>query len=110
MGDGRTVKLFEKRQVNWLNQCLKYFPMINFTDGQLKTCESLGEDNLRDIYTLAIKQEWTSKIMESDADPYDLSVTELIDYLVKLEQVDKMKRLDSDKSIKPNESKHQQTN
>jgi hypothetical protein len=37
-------------------------------------------------------------------------VTELIDYLVKLEQVDKMKRLDSDKNIKPNEGKHQRTN
>jgi hypothetical protein len=113
MGDGTTVKLFEKR-VNWLNQCLKYFPMIDHvTDGQLKTCESLGEDDLRDIYTLAIKQEWTSKIMESNADPYyDLSLTELIDYLVKLEQVDKMKTLDdSDKSFQPNEEgKHQRTN
>jgi hypothetical protein len=86
MGDGTTVKLFERR-VNWLNQCLtKYFPMINMTDGQLKTCESLGEDDLCDIYTLAIKPEWTSKIMESNADPYDFSVTELINYLVKLER------------------------
>jgi hypothetical protein len=72
------------------------------THGQLKTCESLEDNDLRDIYTLAINPEWTSKIMESNADPYDLSVTELIDYLVKLEQVDKMRRLDSDKSIKPN--------
>jgi hypothetical protein len=62
MGDGTTVKLFEKR-VNWLNQCLKYFPMIDMTNGQLKTCESLEQDNdLRDIYyTLAIKA------IESDA-------------------------------------------
>jgi hypothetical protein len=68
MGDGTTVKLFEKR-VNWLNQCLKYFPMINLTDGQLKTCECLGVDDLCDIYyTLAIKKEWTSKIIESNAD------------------------------------------
>jgi hypothetical protein len=110
MGDGTTVKLFEKR-VNWLNQCLKYFPMIDMTNGQLKTCEPLGEDDLRDIYTLAIKPEWTSKIIEStNTDPYDLSVTELIDYLVKLEQVDKTRRLDSNKSIKPDEGKHQRTN
>jgi hypothetical protein len=100
MGDGVTVKLFEKR-VNWLNKCLKYFPMTNMTDGQLKTCEPLGEDDLRDIYTLAIQQEWTSKIIESNADPHDLSVTELIDYLIKLEQVDKMRRLDSDKVLNP---------
>jgi hypothetical protein len=65
--------------------------MINMTDGQLKTCEPLGEDDLCDIYTLAIKTEWTSKIVQSNADPYDLSVTELIDYLVKLELVDKMR-------------------
>jgi hypothetical protein len=109
MGDGKTVKLFEKR-VNWLNQCLKYFPMINSTDGQLKTCESLREDDLCDIYTLAIKPEWTSKIMESNTDPYDLSLTELIDYLVKLEQVDKMRRPDPAKNIKPYEGKHQRTN
>jgi hypothetical protein len=69
MGDGTTVKLFEKR-VNWLNQFLKYFSM---------TCGSLGEDDIRDICTLAIKPEWSSKIMESNADPYDLTVTELID-------------------------------
>jgi hypothetical protein len=37
-------------------------------------------------------------------------VTELIDYLVKLEQVDKTRRLDSNKSIKPDEGKHQRTN
>jgi hypothetical protein len=111
MGDGTTVKIFEKR-VNWLNQCIKYFPiMIKMTDGQLKTCEPVGEDDLHDIYTLAIKKEWTFKIMESNADPYDPLLTELlIDYLVKLEQVDKMKRSDPDKIIKPNEGKHQQTN
>jgi hypothetical protein len=52
---------------------LKYFPMINLTNGQLKTCEPLGEDDLRDIYTLAIKKEWTFKIMESkNADLYNL--------------------------------------
>jgi hypothetical protein len=78
MGDGTTVKIFEKR-VDWLNQCIKYFPMIKMTDGQLKTCEPLGEDDLRDIYTLAIKKEWTFKIMESNADPYeDLLLTELL--------------------------------
>jgi hypothetical protein len=109
MGDGMTVKIFEKR-VNWLNQCLKYFPLINSTDGQLKTCESLREDDLRDIYTLAIKPEWTSKIMESNADPYDLSLTELIDYLVKLEQVDKMRKSDPAKNSKPYEGKHQRSN
>jgi hypothetical protein len=109
--DGTAVKLFEKR-INWLNQCLKYFPiMIKMTDGQLKTCEPVGEDDLHDIYTLAIKKEWTFKIMESNADPYDHSLTEqLIKYLEKLEQVDKMKRLDPEKSIKPTEGRHQQTN
>jgi hypothetical protein len=110
IGDGTTVKLFEKRVTNWLNQCLKYFTMIDMTDGQLKTCEPLGEDDLLDIYTLAIKPEWTSKIMESNADPYDFSLTELIDYLVKIEQVDQMKRLDPKKSFKPNKGKHQPTN
>jgi hypothetical protein len=85
--------------------------MINLTGGQPKTCESLREDDLRDIYTLAIKPEWTSKIMEqsTNADPYDLSVTEPIDYLVKLEQVDKLRRSDPDKYFNPNEGKHQQT-
>jgi hypothetical protein len=55
MGDGTTVKLF-KKSINWLNQCLKYFPMTNMTDGQLKTSEPLGEDDLCDIYTLAINK------------------------------------------------------
>jgi hypothetical protein len=45
----------------------------------------------------------------TNADPYDLSVTEPIDYLVKLEQVDKLRRSDPDKYFNPNEGKHQQT-
>jgi hypothetical protein len=57
MGDGATVKTFEKR-VTWLNQCLKYFPMVKMHNGQFKVCKPLDEDELPDIYTLAIKPAW----------------------------------------------------
>jgi hypothetical protein len=72
MGEGTTVKAFEKR-VTWLNQCLKYFPMVKMRNGQFKKCKPLDEDELRDIYTLAIKPAWATKIMESnDSEPNDL--------------------------------------
>jgi hypothetical protein len=87
MGDGATVKTFEKR-VTWLNQCLKYFPMVKMHNGQFKVCKPLDEDELPDIYTLAIKPAWAAKIMESNSEPNDLSLAELIEYLEKLEQVE----------------------
>jgi hypothetical protein len=84
MGDGTTVvRAFEKR-ITWLNQCLKYFPMVKMRNGQYKKCTSLEEDELRDIYTLAIKPAWAAKIMESNSEPNDLSLAELIEYLEKL--------------------------
>jgi hypothetical protein len=107
MGDGTTVKAFEKKRVTWLNQCRKYFPMVQMRNGQFKQCKPLDEDELRDIYTLAIKPAWATKIMESNLEPNDLSLAELIDYLKKLEQVDKMKKsVDANKEEgKPYEGK-----
>jgi hypothetical protein len=109
MSDGTTVKAFEKR-VTWLNQCLKYFPMVKMCNGQFKKCKPLDEDELRDIYTLAIKPAWATKILESNLEPNDLSLAELIDYLKKLEQVDKMKKfVDANNKGKPYEGKHKRS-
>jgi hypothetical protein len=104
MGEGTTVKEFEKR-VTWPNQCLKYFPMIKMQNGQFKKCKPLDEDELRDIYTsLAIRPEWATKIMEANKEPNNLSVADLIDYLEKLEQVDKLKKsVNANKEGKPHE-------
>jgi hypothetical protein len=105
MGEGTTVKEFEKR-VTWLNQCLKYFPMVKMRNGQFKKCKPLDEDELRGIYTLAIKPEWAAKIMEANLEPNNLSVADLIDYLEKLEQVDKLKKsVNANKEGKPHEGK-----
>jgi hypothetical protein len=108
MGDGTTVRAFEKR-ITWLNQYLKYFPMVKMRNGQFKKCKPLDEDELRDIYTLAIKPAWATKIMESNSEPNDLSLAEFIEYLEKLEQVDKMKKsVDTDKG-KPYEGKRKRS-
>jgi hypothetical protein len=109
MGEGTMVKEFEKR-VTWLNQCFKYFPMVKMRNGQFKKCKPLDEDELRDIYTLAIKPAWATKIMESNSEPNDLSLAELIDYLEKLEQVDKLKKsVNADKEGKPHEGKRKRS-
>jgi hypothetical protein len=48
--------------------------------------------------------------MESNSEPNDLSLAELIDYLEKLEQVDKMnKSVNANKEGKPHEGKHKQS-
>jgi hypothetical protein len=60
--------------------------MIKMRNGQFKKCKPLDEDELSDIYTLAIKPEWATKIMESNSEPNNLSLAELIAYLKKLEQ------------------------
>jgi hypothetical protein len=76
--------------------------MVKMHNGQFKKCKPLDEDELCDIYTLAIKPAWATKIMESNSDTNDLSLAELIDYLEKLEQVDKMKKnVNADKEGKP---------
>jgi hypothetical protein len=54
LGEGTTVKAFLEKRVTWLNQCLKYFPMVKMRNGQFKKCKPLDEDELRDIYMLAI--------------------------------------------------------
>jgi hypothetical protein len=79
--------------------------MVKMCNGQFKKCKPLDEDELRDIYTLAIKPAWATKIMESNSEPNDLSLAELIDYLEKLEQVDKMKKSVDAKKGKPYEGK-----
>jgi hypothetical protein len=108
MGDGTTVRAFEKR-ITWLNQCHKYFPMVKMRNGQYKKCTPLDEDELCDIYTLAIKPAWATKIMESNLEPNDLSLAELIEYLEKLEQVDKMKKSVDTSKGKPYEGKRKQS-
>jgi hypothetical protein len=76
-------------------------------NGQFKKCKPLDEGELCDIYTLAIKPAWATKIMESNSEQNDLSLAELIDYLEKLEQVDKMKKnVDANKEGKPYGGKH----
>jgi hypothetical protein len=105
MGEGTMIKAFEKR-VTWLNQCLKYFPMVKMCNGQFKKCKPLDEDELWDIYMLAIQPAWATKIMESNSEPNNLSLAELIDYLKKLEQVDKMnKSVNANKEGKPQKGK-----
>jgi hypothetical protein len=80
--------------------------MVKMCNGQFKKCKPLDEDEICDIYTLAIKSAWATKIMESNSEPNDLSLAELIDYLEKLEHVDKMKKnVDANKEGKPHEGK-----
>jgi hypothetical protein len=86
--------------------------MVKMRNGQFKNkCKPLEEDELHDIYTLAIKPAWATKIMESNSERNDLSLAELIDYLEKLEQVDKMKKsVDANsKEVKPHEGKCKQS-
>jgi hypothetical protein len=83
--------------------------MIKMCNGQYKTCQPLGKDELRDIYTLAIKPAWAAKIMEANAELHDLSLTELIEYLEKLEQVDKMRKSMESNNSKPYKGKHKRS-
>ena len=56
IGNGITVKDFESR-VLWLNQALKYFPMVRLGNGQYRECKPLDDDQICDILNVAKKPE-----------------------------------------------------
>ena len=91
IGGNTTVKEFYTR-FQQMNQFLPYFPMIRSglgNDVVYADPRSLTEDQVCDVLNLAKKSTWTEKMMESNADPYDMDLQELVEYLERLEQTNK---------------------
>ena len=89
---GMTLAQFTTR-LNWLNQSLQYFPMTN-KNGHLKKCRVLSDKELRTIYIRAKKPTWTQKMMDNNTDPKTLTLDELQDYYLLLEQSEELSKPD----------------
>merc|ERR1712078_953563 len=77
-----------------MNQFLLYFPLISVVNGAevaFKDPTILPDYQICDILNLAKKSTWTEKMMESNADPYDMDLQELVEYLERLEIVENLR-------------------
>lgn len=92
IGGNTTVKEFYTR-FQQMNQFLPYFPLIKSGEGYeviYSERRSLTKDQVCDVLNLAKKSTWTEKMMESNKDPYDMKLQELVEYLERLELVENL--------------------
>ena len=98
-----------------MNQFLPHFPLIRGVNGAkviFKDPTMLPDNQICDILNLAKKSTWTEKMMESNADPYDMDLQELVEYLERLEIVENLRSFNksTDRERNPKRKRNESKN